>query len=140
MKEIGPIQAIPYRSSSKTVTVNEFRAKFDKAPESVVTSDRLRRRFCCALGLGSKIIGIKPDAPMPSDTDEYAKINQLGDKKKFFLARLLLSRQSKPYCGTFVSSLQRTRLLQRTTPTLAFLSILSWHLLSRAIQRLLELF
>ncbi|MBF0905023.1 MAG: ABC transporter substrate-binding protein, partial [Atopobium sp.] len=62
---------------------NEFEAKFDKAPESVVTLTDSAAEILLRLGLGSKIIGtIKPDAPMPSDiADEYAKIKQLGDKK-----------------------------------------------------------
>ncbi len=62
---------------------NEFEAKFDKAPESVVTLTDSAAEILLRLGLGSKIIGtIKPDAPMPSDiADEYANIKQLGDKK-----------------------------------------------------------
>jgi len=47
---------------------NEFEAKFDKAPESVVTLTDSAAEILLRLGLGSKIIGtIKPDAPMPSD-------------------------------------------------------------------------
>ena len=45
---------------------NEFEAKFDKAPESVVTLTDSAAEILLRLGLGSKIIGtIKPDAPMP---------------------------------------------------------------------------